>query len=263
MQKYKRFLFIILLIFPLMLSGCIDADTHITVHKDGSGEYEFKVLLTQSMLSDYVDESFVEIKQAFIDEGFNVAPLEEDGKKGFLATKEVDNIADEPPFEDMDKFKGKLSSYLDPDSADQLMASTNSAMLPMGATSSLTVPPLFQNGYQLEQSFLFYTFRINTEADLTDMGGDGSLLSDLIMDQVNLRLLFTLPVEPQEHNADTVVDDGKTLIWNVEPGKKNPVAMTLQVPNPFGWIVLGAGGLLLIIGIVVLIIFVSKRKKAS
>jgi hypothetical protein len=90
---------------------------------------------------------------------------------------------------------------------------------------------------------------------MKDMGG--SFLGDSLGDLLHLKLMLTLPIAPDNHNADNVTDGGKTLTWNLKPGQDNPIFMEAEFPNPLGW------GAIILVAVILLIVWRVRKKRQN
>ncbi|GGE20161.1 hypothetical protein GCM10011571_22640 [Marinithermofilum abyssi] len=220
----------IILLFTLLLTGCVNADVHITVNKDGSGTYEMK-LLSHPLIADQLEP----MKKKIEKKGYQVKNISQGNQTGWIAVKKVDNIANEPPTED---FK------------DLSPTGKSASMLPL---TDMKKGPV-----SVDVRPFTYLITLKTNADLQSMGTD-NFLGQAVMDQVHLRFKLTLPIKPDKSNADEVSPDGKTLTWKLKPGKKNPIFVQAALPNPIGWgaVILGA----ILVLVVLVIVWVIRRKK--
>lgn len=205
----KRSYLIATLTLILLTTGCVNADYHVTIHKDGSGSYRVKVL-APSVVADQLDS----FQKKMETQGYRVREIREDQRVGWLAEKESKNVVEDPPG---DEFKELLG--------------------PSGKTASLlpSLPEGSRGPVRIEKNWFQYQIFLKTQADLTSLQADNPL-EEFLWEETNLRFRLTLPLKPGEHNADQVSDDGKTLTWKLEPGEKNPVRVLVEFPNPVGWI---------------------------
>ncbi|WP_177168115.1 DUF3153 domain-containing protein [Marininema mesophilum] len=208
---------------------------HVKINLDGSGTYNLKVL-TNPLLVDQLNS----FRQTTENEGYSVKTVEEDGQKGWIATKKVKNVAKEPPGQEwMKEFStdGKtagLSQYMNYLTKDQK-----------------------QGPITIKNSFLNTRVSFRKNVNLKKMNISNPIAKSLI-DQVKLNLRITLPFKSDRNNADSVSPDGKTLSWKLEPGKNNLIYADVKFPNPIGWLKL-AGMILVGIILLVLLIFLIKR----
>ncbi|MFC4077058.1 DUF3153 domain-containing protein [Salinithrix halophila] len=223
-MKTNRYTFIGLLVLSLcLLAGCVDADMHITVHADGSGVYRLK-MLTNPLLT----EKLQPIRKKAEAKGYQIRDLKKGNQTGWIAEKRVSNIADDPPARD-------LLEEISPGGKE-------AGLLP-------SLPDKKQGPLKVVNGFFNTSITFKENLNLKRLSTDDPLGKNLI-DQMNLNLKLTLPLEPEAHNADNVSADGKTLTWNLKPGESNPVRVQMQVPNPVGW-----GILLLTLLIITVIAF--------
>ncbi|TCS94591.1 DUF3153 domain-containing protein [Hazenella coriacea] len=256
MFKWKKAKVILLSLFIVMLlSGCVDAHMHVKVNWDGSGEYEVKVLANEMVLSQ-----FNEMKQELLQENYEVKPVDEDGKTGWIAVKKVDNVMKEPPMEDFQKTTNSAIQWFESRVAS---SSETTYVNEHQALKGLT------DDYKIEEGLFFTTVTIDTEADLSDLLNQGDSFNQqfgqMILDQINLNFMLTLPIEADEHNATKVSEDGKTLTWKIKPGEKNPIHLVLSVPNFITWgiIIIVAVLFFIVLFVVILILMIRRKKKKN
>lgn len=248
-KSFRMFILAVLMI--VILTGCVDAHMHITVNLDGSGTYEIKVLSNPLVVAQ-----FAEFKKQLEQEGYQIRDVEENGKKGWVAVKEVDDLAKEPPLKEMeDSVNSAIRAW-----AHQVASSDPTAL----AAGAVPFDGLGE-GFRVENSFLTTRIVVDTDADMTHLkqgaGNEFGGLENLIFDQMNLNFILTLPIEVKEHNATSVSPDGKTLTWKLKPGEKNPIHMMIEIPNFVGWGILLGGILLLLVLIAIFVIVALKKKR--
>ncbi|MBA4494209.1 DUF3153 domain-containing protein [Paenactinomyces guangxiensis] len=249
MKKKKTVkILLVAIAMALILTGCVDAHMHVTINLDGSGTYEVKILSNKMIASQFDD-----LKQRLAQYGYQVKELDEGNKKGWVATKIVDNVVEEPPGKE---FQDGANAALEFFSKRTASANTTDLQYATPSISGLG------KEFKVENSLFTTTLIFDTNVDLTDLNeGSDTLgsLNQMILDQINLNFILTLPVEVDKHNATSVSDDGKTLTWKIKPGEKNPIYMAIDIPNFLTW------GIIIVLGIIVLIIviivLVSRRKK--
>lgn len=248
MKKLKVFLCTFIAV--ILLSGCVNADLHVTINKDGSGEYEYKIL-TNSLVIEQLEP----LKSTLEEKGYQIKAIEQENQVGWTAKKEVPNIIKEPPGQDLME---ELTA-LDP---SQMHVSAS----PLTSGPPVTLIQGFQSdALTIDPGLFTILFRFDTEVDLTGMKNTGEkmggMYGDILLQQMNLNLILTLPIKPDKHNATSVSDDGNTLTWKLTPGEVNPILVEAEFPNPLTW---GAIALLLffILLTVLIVWFVRRRRKA-
>jgi hypothetical protein len=219
MKKWK--LILLLLILMVALTGCMQMDLHITANLDGSGVYEWK-FLTNSYLQRYLQQ----VITLYSSRGYQTKSTQKNGYVGFTATKSVKSIADEP-----------LSNVF-------TTASTTLLFINQGGISDSNR----SSHAKLKIGSKFFTTSIVFHMDgnmtklLPNLGDVYSSYANTLLGKVKMRFLLTLPITPSEHNADKVTGNGKTLIWNLQMGKSNPILIGFKLPTPVVLIVATANG---------------------
>lgn len=232
----------------IVLTGCIDTHLHIKVNRDGSGTYEFQIVSNRWVLAHFDD-----MKKQLANKGYTITPIDLGGNKsGWKAVKEVSNVAREMP---MEEFQWGINSA---NRLFQSQVATNNPNTFYLAEKSQT--QLKENPFQIDHGFFFTTLKLDTHVDLTDNQMEEFLgLSQLIYDGIDIRFILTLPIKASEHNATEVSPDGKTLTWVIKPGEKNPIHVSLKLPNLITWGVFIIGGLFFLI-LFILLYFKNKKK---
>lgn len=221
----------------VMLTGCVNATMHITVHSDGSGVYQLKLLSNPLLV-----EQMAPIKNRLQQKGYQVKAVTEGNQTGWVAEKQVDNVLKEPP--DKNMFKDLL-----PNKPSASLASVSTDDAPQ--TGSFNQPV-----FHFDPGFFTLKFRIDTHIDLRSMKDlGGSFFGDSLGDLMHLKLMLTLPIAPHKYNADSVSDGGKTLTWNLKPGQDNPIFMEVEFPNPLGW------GAIILVAVIVFIVWRMRKKR--
>jgi hypothetical protein len=231
---------LLLITLTLLLTGCVNADLHITVNKDGSGIYEVKILTNKLLLPQ-----FQNLKQRLTDHGYRLQDIRQGKLVGWVAVKQVKNISEEPPGPE----------FQDSQSAFHWFAAQTASAGAMPAASPET-PHIRQlgKGFQIHPGLFTTTITYDANVDLRGMRkNDWMGLDQFLFDQMNLNFILTLPVKVDEHNATSVSPDGKTLTWKIRPGEENPIHMAIRFPNPLTWSVL------ILTGIILLTVWIIRR----
>lgn len=245
-RKHGKLILLVMLV-SVLLMGCVNIDIKVSVNLDGSGIYEISFLTDNPMIKEELAKKsggsapdFAELEK----KGYKYEEVkDQDGKSGFRLIKKVDNIMDQPIMEDLDEITTVQIQYF-----GQKVASLNSN-IPLASKNTDGKIEFTQ-----DKGIFFDNYTIRTEVDLTDTGEIDEALSF-----IKLRMLLSLPIEPKTHNATKVLDDG-TLAWDVKYGEKNPVFIEMSVPNLITWgIIIG----LVLIGIIIAVILLVKRKKGT
>lgn len=229
---------VLILLCLLLLSGCADADMHVTVNWDGSGTYQIKVLSHPLVMQEL--ESF---KEALQQKGYNLQPIQEGKRIGWIATRLVENVAQDPPGEDI---------------MDLLSTEGKTAH-----ASPYSLLNRVDNGpIQVDSNLFRIHITFYREFDLTAL--TESSIRQAFINEMNLTFRLTVPLIPDQHNADQVSADGRTLTWNLQPEQVESVQVEWDIPNPItvSILVLFAFVLLLVL-ITTWIIRRGRRKRLS
>ncbi len=227
-NQKKYFVWILCMAFFFFLTGCVNADVHITIQKDGSGIYQIKVLSNEWMLS-----RLAKTKNRLREQGFQISEISDPSEQGWIATKRVASVLNDPP----GKFFKAVSR-----------ASASSLAMEKGR---------FTNGFEVKSRLFTTTIAYRNVIDLTDQLPQNQT-SQWFLEQVDLQFHLTTPIRAREHNATSIRDDGKTLTWNIDPMKPTPIQVVYRIPNPITWSIIL---LITAISLIVTIIFRFRRRK--
>jgi hypothetical protein len=220
----KKWKFALLtLFFVFLLTGCVDVDLHLTINPDGTGTFKVK-MVGNDMAGNMLMESYDQEKASLEQEGYKVKKIVENGKQGYEAVKPI-NIKD---------LQTKMGNVSKSD--------------PLSSFDSKNFK------YDYQEGLFFHTHKVEGNIDLRDLAAtDG--MDQAILDQMNLRLLVTLPTSTDKHNATSV--EGNTLIWKLKPGENNHFYFEANQPN---WTTWGIVIALALVVIAIIIWYVMKKK---
>ncbi|MBA4601125.1 DUF3153 domain-containing protein [Thermoactinomyces mirandus] len=222
----SRFMRFFCLAFFFLLTGCVNADLHIRIQKDGSGTYQIKVLSNEWVLSRLTGT-----KDQLRQQGFQIREIENPDERGWIATKRVPSILDEPP-------------------------ATSLTTINQTTAFSPAMKKAAIDGLEVRNHFFTTTIAYRNVIDLGDRLSR-QRVEQWLLKQVDLRFHLTTPIRAREHNATTVQDDGKTLTWKIDPVEPNPIYVMYHVPNPVTWSII----LLIAAGCLIMAIFRFHRHK--
>ncbi|MDQ0416454.1 hypothetical protein J2Z48_000618 [Croceifilum oryzae] len=251
---HKAHIFLIGLCCSLLLTGCAQTNIHMNINWDLSGTYKFQIANDPRLgkittwLSDHYRQK-----------GYQITPIKTNEEVGFSAEKEVKNILDTPIQQDFPDFSQLMNSW------------TTILQSDLPSLQSLDFKPseTKSNKHLTWNSDLFTTqirYR-NTDLDLTNLPVNKlyatyqHYFGKKNETPPSLQFQITLPIAPDNSNASQVQNEGKTLCWDLKFGQKNPIFMTVEIPNPItvGVLCLFA---ILFLG-VVLFTTIRKRKVAG
>ncbi|MEU7826193.1 hypothetical protein [Catellatospora sp. NPDC049133] len=213
----------VLALAAFSLSGCMKLDMNMTVNSDDTVDGTIIMALDKSVLQ----LSGKSPEQAFDDAGDSLAELPKGAK-----TEVYDD----------GKYYGKKIIYDD---------------LPLTE---------FNTGEKGSPSITHANGKYVFTADL-DTGADGlgpqAEMVKPFLSSLQITFAVTFPGKVIEHDAKAVVD-GNTVRWNVALGGKNELRAVAEEGSAFPWLVVavvgGALGLAVIIGIVFLAVWLTRRK---
>lgn len=245
MYKITRLFLFIILISSLV--GCsnnqkIKADIYVQMNEDRSGSYQLTIL------GDPLAIPMTKFLQKRLQEqGFTIQALNQGHKIGWKAQKKVKNIQQSSSaFDEI--------SETNPSQEKQTTAQSENDFL----QKYLKV-----HESKMEEEWFWKKLNFHYDVDLTQIDRELPLqnFSKLFYDRIDLDFHLTLPLEPEHHNAAQVSKDGKTLSWPLKLGEHNTMILSIDLPNPLGWIISGIALLLLIMALS--LFWYQKKRKSS
>lgn len=222
-------LFILAALIAAVLTGCVSAQYHVKVNRDGSVDLEYHMAMDPSLTAlSGGEDPIQEAKSKAEKEGYAVTNYTEDDMVGFKATKHLKNIKDF--------------------SLKSLIGDAGQAAIQKDA---LTV----------KKGLFMDIYKLNSNIDLSSMKqtGEYAEMTNMMLAKVKLQFTLTLPVKPKTSNAGNITDNGKTLEWKLIAGQNNELNVEANVPNMVNIII----ACIIIVGIlaVIIIALMLKRKK--
>lgn len=187
-------------LISLLMTGCASGRLHATINRDGSADLVSRVLFDPNLIALIGEDRLLAYMQIQIEEqGFMVRRISEDDQIGIEASRHLKR-------------------------AEELL------MLIQPTMDS----PLF--GSLVVERRLFWTdYTLDATLNLSQLPIGPDLIPDILLPalfrQVKLDVALTLPIRPVRHNADSALDDGKMLLWNLRPDQPNQLYMQARVPN--------------------------------
>lgn len=227
----RKLYILISLMMVLVLSGCVKGVFHVTVNKDGSGDLDYRFAMDSALLSsDRKEENpLEEFKSIAKKDGFIVSQFKENGYFGVEAKKHVENIS-QGIGEDL------INSLSSTDKKEKV-------------------------NFNIDKGFLFNVYQLKTNLDLKDfVSKDNDPFASMFINKIDLKMLLTLPVEVENHNASRILfvesEKIKTYEWDIIPGQNNEIYLEAKVLNMRNIMLL----VLLGIGLVVVTFFALKKR---
>lgn len=244
-MKFKNMMLVIVITCSVLIltTGCIKLDIDIKVNADSSADMNITLLINDMLGgvvgTDETGASIEDIKATAEEAGFTATPQKEGDMSGYKFTKHVENI-------------NELSTESDSDiNIENLFGDTNSEMEIFRIEKGI-----FKNTYTINLDMNLESFSIPTgeEDEFTN-----SLIGTMFS-QMDFKFRTTLPIKTISNNASTISPDGKTLEWQLVPGKNNTINMVFKAWNLTN-ILLMAGILLALIILAIILLLVLKTKK--
>ncbi|MHB1454957.1 MAG: LppM family (lipo)protein [Saccharofermentanales bacterium] len=244
-MKFKKIVLVIAMACSMLIvtTGCIKLDIDIKVNADSSADMNITLLINDILGgvvgTDETGTSIEDIKATAEEAGFTATPQKEGDMSGYKFTRHVKNV---------NELSAESESSID---IENLFGGTGSDMAI----------------FNIEKGLLKDTYTINLDMNLESLsmpsGEDDEFTDSLIrsmMAQMDFKFRTTLPIKTISNNASTVSPDGKTLEWQLIPGKNNTINMVFKAWNSQN-ILLMAGTLLVLILIATILLLVLKKKR--
>lgn len=193
-----------------LLTGCADATVHCGINRNGSADLNL-LLLTEPPIISLVTQTGIwsQVGSYLVQQGFVVEELNGEGQTGWRAERHFDQV-------------GQLLDLL------QLSQST-----------ALAKPVL-----EHETGLWFDTYRLNLTVDFPALLTQRLTSWQVYLIQAAtaesmLTLEVTLPLRPQEHNAKTVRDQGRTLAWEIKANQPTDLQLVIAYPSRLYFLTIG------------------------
>ena len=218
----KTIALIILLIAMLIaLTGCAEINYEVEVNKDGSGEISYIYGISKEVLTKLnvsADEVVSSMKEQAEESAYTVETYEDENIAGFKANKHI---------EDLNKDFSLQEAF-----GEEYVKDTD------------------DNGIKIEESLFFTTYSQNAQLDLTTLDEEEQ--------GITMTYQVKLPVKAKTNNASEVLDNGKTLKWNLTGGEINKIEFVAQEINILP-IAIIAVAVIVVVSIILFIIFKKKH----
>ncbi|QGG46756.1 LppM family (lipo)protein [Heliorestis convoluta] len=242
MVKKSRLLsfFALLLLTTMVASACIEAKAHTTIYHDGSADVAYRVGYNQSlkaMMTASGEDPFAEIKKTAQEQGLIVRNYQDGSIIGIELTGHYKNLVEVPdPITFFRSFE---------ENRDEGFVAEKGTL-------------------QIERNLWGTKYSVDESIDLRGMGAaigfDEFGINASLLESMNFVLSFTFPEAPRSHNATSVTDEGKTLIWKLPAGEVTEIRFDLEMSHK-GALAVIATSALLFIG--TFFFFFRKRKNSK
>jgi hypothetical protein len=215
MNLQKWMLFSLFSIPIFFLTGCVQGNLHVTINKDGSGIYQWKVL-ANARAQTYIKH----ISTIYSYKGYDAKIIREKGQVGFIATKPVKNIAKEP-----------LNKEINDVIPAKFFTNTSSKEVMVTPKTVQPIKELTINSGFWKTSLLYQT-QVNMQKNINHLAGRYAAYLSGWLNKQKFQFHLTLPIAPTKQNAQVISKDGKTLTWNLKLAQNNPIILGIDVPTP-------------------------------
>lgn len=200
------------------MSGCADLHADMTFKEDGSivlkKDLAFRTPPPQDIMADLNQQ-----KQEDMQNGFSV----EDTANGYRASKtyaDIQAIADTggefwtpaPEYGEIRMHKGLLYDYY---SIHTVIKGRENAALPQAHYEN-AIPNFFQVPTSVDV-WSYLKYRKQAEQEAAQINELHNQAMAAAVNSANLDFTMHLPMAVDATNADKVLDDGKTLVWDLKP----------------------------------------------
>ncbi len=239
----KQFCILILALFVVMLSSCIDGDEEIFLHADGSAR----------MIAIYSLPAMI-----FSDE--DAAKLQQQIAEGIGGEKKVRLLTNK-----IERINGKQVITIEVETADLMELGDLMGQEPDQKKEE-------KSGQVLDALLGDFIFRreglavgVNRKVDLAPLLDQfvGEQWPSMLGDS-EFRYTIHFPKAVKESNAHAVSNGGKTVKWVYQLGecKKTPIELDMVAPIPLPWWVYAGLGLVVLLLLWVIVKLLCRKKKA-
>lgn len=211
----KAVLLLTILTLAITLTGCMQGKIHLTIRKNGTADISVKfgtdpaVASFSGNVTDPLNELYKSAKKS----GFSVKRFNSKDNHSMIAQKHYQKLSDLLNT-DKNAFLGKF----------------------IKSDSEFTVNKgLFYDTYKLNSGVNLKSLQVNEKGSVLEKSIQRAVLS-----QIRFDLLVTLPIKAKDSNARKVLDNGKTYMWSLVPGKNNEIYLEAEVPNVRNMIIIGS-----------------------
>ena len=254
MKKFKSLLALFMITF--LLTGCVKFNANMEIRKDKSLGYSIIYAFDTSMFGD--QEALSDDDKAKVEEqGFKIESYEKDNYKGFIISKNFENIDDISLDSDVSY---DVSGLLNGSSNNQEVFAVKKGFLKNTYTAKFTFNSNESNmnsnpGLDNDVSY-------NDDTTDNDTSDDSSLdLSDSLSgltSGMDLSFNVTLPYSALSNNATTATNDNKSLSWKLSSGNTDEINFSFELYNMVNVYI--ACGVLAIIIVCAVVMILNRRK---
>ncbi len=219
-KKNMGLLLLIIIAAPLMLTGCLKFDIHLTINKNGTADVDIILLAVETLVTldkDLERDLFTGKKERLAELGFAITDYTEKNLIGFKATKRLQSVEE---------------------------------FSTLGLAGDIGLEG--RDPFSVMKGVLTSTYNLDADIDLRPLFAEHSDMFTLF--SPDLRFSVTLPAKPLSHNATSVTVDGRTLTWDLSPDARNKIQFTARAPNLTAVVILLALAVVLVGAIMTVLI---------
>ncbi len=198
----------------MLLGGCAEGTFHVKVHEDASADFDYKLGFDRSLLGVFAfsaEDIVARLRENAQIEGYEVSLYTDGAYTGVRLQRHVSSIYEE----NIDLGIFDFGAAVNADAV---------AEHEIGGPTFLLQDKIWHTEYRMHGSVDLSSIKLSDDYALP-------LFENSLLNRINVRLILTLPIIPEQHNATYVADDGHTLEWVLVLGKNNVIEMEGTVPN--------------------------------
>jgi LPXTG-motif cell wall-anchored protein len=211
----------------VLMTGCMQADYHLTINKDYSGDLAYKIGISSDIMkltkNSGAEDPLAKFSEEYKTAGYKVKKFKSGGYEGIIVSKAFKDVR-------------KADISLRTETTKNLKGDTKIS-------------------YNQKKGFFSTKATGTIEVDMTtdtlakELGQTEGQVGDLAMmgNSLDMTFTLTLPGKASKHNATKVSDGGKTLTWKLKFGKINKLHVEANAPNTTN-IALVIGGAVIVLG---------------
>lgn len=259
MNKIKNL--ILLVVATFMLTGCVKFNANMEIRKDKSLSYSIIYAMDSSLMDDddlIKDDDKTELETS----GFRLEEYNQDNYKGFVISKDFENIDDISVGADVTY---NVSGLLDGEANNQEVFAVKKGFLKNIYTAKFTFSANEENDVSEPDENNSDEFEFDDDSGISYELDDDSDISNGLSDSfsqmtngMDLSFNVKLPYKAISNNATTSNNDNKDLSWKLTSDKVSKIEFSFALYNMTNVYI--AGGVLLIIVIGFVVLLLKKRK---
>lgn len=220
----KGIILSIMMMFMLMLVGCIDADITLDMDKDGTGRMIIEMVAPDEMMNKLTQEEI-----AALEKEYEKVEIIEEGKYGYKLTTKKEDVS-----EINEDASVSLDSNFDYDKYVNLTEEKG----------------LFTNTYKVNLNL--------KDAMLGELSAEEKSMLAFVGGSANVGIHIKTPIELEESNATSITEENEKYVYNWDYNLSNigSINATMKAPNIINIVI----AIVLVIAVIVGIVVVIRKK---